>query len=207
MKTLVLGGTRFVGRALVENLITKGFELTLFTRGKNPLPKNVLHIEGDRNTDAINKLKGMKFDVIIDSSGRNLDQTKAILDITGPPLHRFLYVSSAGIYKDCFTWPLNEGDEIDQYSRHIGKAHTEEWLRLSKIPFTSFRPTYIYGPGNYNPIEKWFFDRIVHKNLACQKMHLLQVNSILLFDSTNLFALMPGELHPVKSWSRVYHNE
>ncbi|HCA60481.1 MAG TPA: 3-beta hydroxysteroid dehydrogenase, partial [Synechococcales bacterium UBA8647] len=30
------------------------------------------------------------------------------------------------------------------------------------IPFTSFRPTYIYGPGNYNPVENWFFDRIVH---------------------------------------------
>ena len=30
------------------------------------------------------------------------------------------------------------------------------------IPFTSFRPTYIYGPGNYNPIERWFFDRILH---------------------------------------------
>ncbi len=162
MKTLVLGGSRFVGKALVEKLIKKGFELTLFTRGKNPLPKNVLHIEGDRNTDAINKLKGMKFDVIIDSSGRNLDQTKKIIDITGPPLYRFLYVSSAGIYKDCFTWPLKEGDEIDQYSRHIGKAHTEEWLRLSKIPFTSFRPTYIYGPGNYNPIEEWFFDRITN---------------------------------------------
>ena len=29
-----------------------------------------------------------------------------------------------------------------------------------KIPFTSFRPTYIYGPGNYNKIENWFFERL-----------------------------------------------
>ena len=50
--------------------------------------------------------------------------------------------------------------------RHIdcsaGKADTEAWLHKEGIPFTSFRPTYIYGPGNYNPVERWFFDRIVH---------------------------------------------
>ncbi len=157
-----MGGTRFVGRALVKKLIKKGYDLTVFTRGKNPVPKNVLHIEGDRDSDELNKLKGMKFDVIIDSSGRTLNQTKNVIDITGPPLHRFLYVSSAGIYKDCFSLPLDEGSKIDESSRHIGKAHTEEWLKQSGIPFTIFRPTYIYGPGNYNPIEEWFFDRIVH---------------------------------------------
>ena len=36
------------------------------------------------------------------------------------------------------------------------------WLKDENIPFTSFRPTYIYGPGNYNPIERWFFDRILN---------------------------------------------
>ena len=35
-------------------------------------------------------------------------------------------------------------------------------MRSEGIPFTSFRPTYIYGPGNYNPVERWFFDRITH---------------------------------------------
>ncbi|MGA0022686.1 MAG: NAD-dependent epimerase/dehydratase family protein, partial [Vulcanococcus sp.] len=39
---------------------------------------------------------------------------------------------------------------------------TEAWLTAEKIPFTSFRPTYIVGAGNYNPVESWFFDRIVH---------------------------------------------
>ena len=82
-----MGGTRFVGRTLVRKLIKKGYDLTVFTRGNNPVPKNVLHLEGDRDSDDLNKLKGMKFDVIIDSSGRNLEQTKNVIDITGPPLH------------------------------------------------------------------------------------------------------------------------
>ncbi len=71
-------------------------------------------------------------------------------------------MSSAGIYASSHQWPLTEESPIDPSSRHIGKVETENWLRQEGIPFTSFRPTYIYGPGNYNPIESWFFDRIVH---------------------------------------------
>ncbi|MEB3322810.1 MAG: NAD-dependent epimerase/dehydratase family protein, partial [Synechococcaceae cyanobacterium] len=76
--------------------------------------------------------------------------------------HRFVYVSSAGVYADSELWPLDEDSPTDPASRHAGKAETEAWLRSEGIPFTSFRPTYIYGPGNYNPVESWFFDRIVH---------------------------------------------
>ena len=38
MKILVMGGTRFVGRPLVARLQDQGHALTLFTRGKNPVP-------------------------------------------------------------------------------------------------------------------------------------------------------------------------
>ena len=49
----------------------------------------------------------------------------------------------------------------------VGKFETENWLIDQKIPFTSFRPTYIYGPGNYNKIENWFFERLFHlKSIA-----------------------------------------
>jgi nucleoside-diphosphate-sugar epimerase len=30
------------------------------------------------------------------------------------------------------------------------------------MPFTSIRPTYIYGPQNYNPLEEYFFDRVAN---------------------------------------------
>ena len=78
------------------------------------------------------------------------------------PSHRFVYVSSAGVYAGSELWPLDETAATDPNSRHAGKADTEAWLRSEGIPFTSFRPTYIYGPGNYNPVERWFFDRITH---------------------------------------------
>jgi hypothetical protein len=43
------------------------------------------------------------------------------------------------------------------------------------MPFTSIRPTYIYGPLNYNPLEEWFFERLdqVH---CCYLYHIISVH-------------------------------
>ncbi|WP_236074567.1 NAD-dependent epimerase/dehydratase family protein [Prochlorococcus marinus] len=163
MKILIMGGTRFVGKPLVTRLQAQGHALTLFTRGRHSLPDGVEHLSGDRTTpEGLSRLQGRSFDVIVDSSGRKLEDSQRVVACTGEPKHRFLYVSSAGVYADSEEWPLNEESATDPNSRHAGKAQTESWLLQQGIPFTSFRPTYIYGPGNYNPIERWFFDRIVH---------------------------------------------
>ena len=158
-----MGGTRFVGKPLVAELLAQGHALTLFTRGRHPVPAGVEHLCGDRNTaEGLAALEGRRFDVIVDSSGRTLDDSRAVVERTGAPAHRFVYVSSAGVYADSELWPLHEDSPTDPQSRHSGKLDTEAWLSAEKIPFTSFRPTYIVGAGNYNPVESWFFDRIVH---------------------------------------------
>jgi nucleoside-diphosphate-sugar epimerase len=163
MNILVMGGTRFVGKPLVERLQQAGHALTLFTRGNKPAPAGVEHLVGDRSTaEGLELLRGRRFDVIVDSSGRTMADTSAVIERTGAPSHRLVYVSSAGVYADSELWPLTEESPTDPQSRHAGKLDTEAWLREQGIAFTSFRPTYIVGPGNYNPVESWFFDRIVH---------------------------------------------
>ena len=158
-----MGGTRFVGKPLVSRLLQQGHQLTLFTRGRQPLPAGVESCVGDRQDDtALEQLRGRRFEVVIDSSGRTLADSQKVIERTGAPSHRFLYVSSAGVYAGSESWPLDEQSPLDPQSRHAGKAETEAWLMREGIPFTSFRPTYIVGPGNYNPVERWFFDRIVH---------------------------------------------
>ncbi|MEB3184098.1 MAG: NAD-dependent epimerase/dehydratase family protein [Cyanobacteriota bacterium] len=162
MNILVMGGTRFVGKPLVASLQAAGHALTLFTRGRNPVPAGVEALVGDRTTDeGLEALRGRSFDVIVDSSGRTLADTRSLLERTGAPGHRLVYVSSAGVYADSELWPLTEESPTDPQSRHAGKLDTEAWLSEQGIAFTSFRPTYIVGPGNYNPVESWFFDRIV----------------------------------------------
>jgi nucleoside-diphosphate-sugar epimerase len=163
MRILVMGGTRFVGRPLVASLVEAGHEVSVFTRGRQPVPAGVEHLKGDRTQETdLSQLSGRDFDVIVDSSGRTLTDTRSVLTFTGAPRHRLVYVSSAGVYADSELWPLDEDAPLDPASRHAGKAETEAWLLAEGIPFTSFRPTYIIGPGNYNPIERWFFDRLTH---------------------------------------------
>ena len=163
MRILVMGGTRFVGKPLVAHFLAAGHQITLFTRGNNPVPSGVEHLVGDRaNVDDLAALADRSFDVIVDSSGRSLADTRRVVQRTGPPTCRLVYVSSAGVYADTPMWPLDEDSPLDPVSRHAGKGETEAWLRAEGIPFTSFRPTYIYGPGNYNPVENWFFERIIH---------------------------------------------
>tara|TARA_Y100001968_G_scaffold59441_2_gene50472 strand:+ start:1594 stop:2493 length:900 start_codon:yes stop_codon:yes gene_type:complete len=159
-----MGGTRFIGRPLVQILSEQNHELTLFTRGYNEVPKEVDHILGDRkNLEDLKSLSKRKFDLIIDTSGRTLADTESLIRQTGVPNVRYIYISSAGVYKKSNILPVDEKYFIDEQSRHIGKAFTERWLTDNGIPYTSFRPTYIYGPGNYNPIERWFFDRIIYR--------------------------------------------
>jgi len=162
MKILVMGGTRFVGKSLVQKLILQNHDIDIFTRGNNPNPKGSNLIKGDRNNlEDILKLKNKKYDIVFDISGRELSQTKILIENINENFDRYVYVSSAGVYQDNQELPINETDPIAEDSRHIGKYESEKWLIDNKIPFTSFRPTYIYGPGNYNKIENWFFERIV----------------------------------------------
>src|SRR5262245_66596704 len=70
MKLLVLGGTRFLGRAVVDVALADGHEVTLFNRGQtNPdLYRTVEQLHGDR-TDDLSLLRGGHWDAVVDTSG------------------------------------------------------------------------------------------------------------------------------------------
>lgn len=159
-----MGGTRFIGVYLTKILVEKGHEVVLFNRGKKPAPiEGIQQIHGDR-TDASQikeKLSSEKFDAIFDNNGRELSDTQPLADIFKGKVKHFVYMSSAGVYLKTDQLPHIEGDAIDPKSRHKGKHETEAYLIEQGLPFTSIRPTYIYGPQNYNDVEAWFFDRIV----------------------------------------------
>jgi nucleoside-diphosphate-sugar epimerase len=164
MRILIMGGTRFIGVYLTKALIEQGHEVVLFNRGNHPAPiAGVAQIKGDRTqaTQLKEKLTGESFDVIFDNNGRELSDTQPLVEIFKDKIQHFVYVSSAGVYLKSDQMPHREGDAIDPNSRHKGKHQTEAYLAESGIPWTSIRPTYIYGPQNYNDLEAWFFDRIV----------------------------------------------
>ena len=184
MRILIMGGTRFIGVYLTKTLVAAGHEVVLFNRGNNPTPvEGITQIQGDRKDPAQikEKLAGESFDVVFDNNGRELSHTQPLVETIGDKLKHFVYVSSAGVYLKSSQMPHREGDAVDPNSRHKGKHHTEAYLAESGIPWTSIRPTYIYGPQNYNDLEAWFFDRLTRNRpipIPGNGLHITQFGHI-----------------------------
>jgi 2'-hydroxyisoflavone reductase len=100
VKLLLLGGPRFLGRALAEAALGRAHELTFFNRGRtNPeLYPDVERIVGDRNTD-LGLLAGRHFDAVLDTCGYlpgSVRASAAALASSG----RYCFVSSVSVYAD-----------------------------------------------------------------------------------------------------------
>jgi nucleoside-diphosphate-sugar epimerase len=184
MRILIMGGTRFIGVYLTQMLVKQGHEVVLFNRGNRPLPiEGVGQITGDRTdaTQVKEKLSQEKFDVIFDNNGRELTDTQPLAEIFQGRVQHFVYMSSAGVYLKSDQMPHLEFDTVDPKSRHKGKQDTEAYLTQTELPFTSIRPTYIYGPHNYNELESWFFDRVVRDRpipIPGNGMHITQLGHV-----------------------------
>lgn len=184
MRILIMGGTRFIGVYLTQLLVEQGHEVVLFNRGNRPAPvEGVQQITGDRTDEAQlkEKLSEEHFDAIFDNNGRELSDTQPLASIFKDRVQHFVYMSSAGVYLPSDQLPHMESDPVDPKSRHRGKHETEAYLTQLGLPFTSIRPTYIYGPQNYNELEAWFFDRIVRDRpipIPGNGLHITQMGHV-----------------------------
>ncbi|PWU70000.1 SDR family oxidoreductase [Gracilibacillus dipsosauri] len=100
MKILILGGTRFLGKALVEEALKRGHEITLFNRGnhKEAFPE-VEQLIGNRDSD-VSVLKKRKWDIVMDTCGFAPHQIKNIASVLGDSIKHYTYISSISAYKD-----------------------------------------------------------------------------------------------------------
>ncbi|MER7752039.1 NAD-dependent epimerase/dehydratase family protein [Kitasatospora sp. NPDC097643] len=101
MRILILGGTSFVGRAIADDALRSGAELTLFTRGRtNPdLFPAAVRLTGDRDTGDYTALRGGSWDAVVDVSGyrpRHVDQA---MDALGDRVGRYLFISAVAVYR------------------------------------------------------------------------------------------------------------
>ncbi|MDY6806032.1 MAG: NAD-dependent epimerase/dehydratase family protein [Cyanobacteriota bacterium] len=206
MRILIMGGTRFIGVYLTKILAERGHEVVLFNRGNKPAPvEGITQIHGDRSDAAQlkDKLSAENFDAIFDNNGRKLSDTKPLAEIFQDRVQHFVYMSSAGVYLKSDLLPHLEGDAVDPKSRHHGKYETETELEKLGLPWTSIRPTYIYGPLNYNDLEAWFFDRIVRDRpipIPGNGMHITQLGHV-----KDLAMAMAAVLGNSKAIGQVYN--
>lgn len=101
MKLLIIGGTVFLGRHIVEYALKEGHEVTLFNRGQhNPeLFPHVEKIQGDRKTD-INLLAGRRWDGVIDTCGYLPGDVAKSVEVLKDSVSRYVFISSINAYKD-----------------------------------------------------------------------------------------------------------
>ena len=106
MRILILGGTVFLGRAIVEAAVAAGHELTLFNRGRtNPeLFPEVEKLRGDRDGD-LDALRGRSWDAVVDVAGYLPRVVRQSVEAVEAPY--YLFVSTRSVYAD----PSDSPDE------------------------------------------------------------------------------------------------
>ena len=119
MKILIIGGTKFLGRHLVDAARAAGHEVTLFNRGKtNPaLFPEIETITGDREQD-MDKLSGGEWDAVIDVAGYLPRIVRLSAEALKDSVRRYVFISSISVYAD------NRKIGIDE-SYPVGKLQDE----------------------------------------------------------------------------------
>jgi len=115
MRILIIGGTRFLGRHLVEAALARGHEVTLFNRGKSN-PGLFPHLEtilGDREKD-VNKLAqaGRIWDAVIDVAGYVPRLVRLSAEVLKENVSRYVFISSISVYENFRKVGIDESDPV-----------------------------------------------------------------------------------------------
>jgi 2'-hydroxyisoflavone reductase len=165
MRLLVLGGTKFLGRATVDAALARGHEVTLFNRGQtNPgLYPNAEKITGDRTED-LSALDGREWDAVLDMATFLPRVVRLSVDALQGRIGRYVYVSSISAYADQSVPPVEgapvaeledpDSESIEDYGalkatceRIVEDAYGERALII--------RPGLIVGP--HDPTDRFTY--------------------------------------------------
>lgn len=178
-KVLILGGTQFIGRCLVEKLLHLDvYDITLFNRQKtevNLFPR-IKKIKGDRETDDIRQIKKEKWDFVIDFSGYFPNYLENTLTYLNNSLLKYIFISTCSVYdNNKYPWSIKDehtktkkcsrlqrtDKSIDTYSNR--KAECERIIIDSGIDYLIFRPSVVYGKYDYTDRFYYWLYQVKHK--------------------------------------------
>lgn len=181
---LVLGGTQFVGRHLVQALLDADWEVALFSRGRtNPdLFPQARRLIGDRQSD-VSALTGGRWDVVFDVSAYHPDDVERVADVIWTGCGHYVLVSSVSAYADVSEPGVTEdaplagidGPVPAEYSPALYgplKALCEK-VAADRFPTTTMiRPTVVDGPFDTTERFTSWIDR-----LAAPGQHLVPADT------------------------------
>lgn len=132
MRLLVLGGTAFLGRALVELALARGDDVTLFNRGQTApeLFPHARHLVGDRDGD-LGALAGGRWDGVVDTSGYVPRVVGASVEAVAANVEHYVFVSSISVYAS-FADPIREESRVAELP-DPGSEDAEEHYGALKV--------------------------------------------------------------------------
>jgi len=168
MKILIIGGTRFLGRHLVNSARVRGHQVTLFNRGiTNPnLFLQVKKIQGDREKD-LERLIGQNWDAVIDTCGYFPRIVRMAAEALKDKTESYVFISSISVYADFSKIGINESDPLgkiedetieDRTGAAYGplKALCEQAVQdVFGIDSLIIRPGLIVGP--HDPTDRFTY--------------------------------------------------
>ena len=113
MKILIIGGTRFLGRHLVNMAQARGHKVTLFNRGKTN-PDLFPHVEtmiGDREAN-LDQLSKRQWDAVIDTCGYAPRTVKRSAEALKYSVSQYVFISSISVYADFTRVGIDENDLV-----------------------------------------------------------------------------------------------
>ncbi|HZI10527.1 MAG TPA: NAD-dependent epimerase/dehydratase family protein [Myxococcus sp.] len=164
-RILILGGTGFLGPAVVQAAQARGHSLTLFNRGRTrpELFPNVEKLRGDRDPtrgEGLKALQGRKWDAVVDTSGYYPRIVRASAELLAPQVKQYLFISSVSAYASDKTPHEDErgptatladptvesmGKEFEFYGG-LKRACEEACEKALPGRVANIRPGYIVGP-------------------------------------------------------------
>lgn len=148
MNVLVVGGTGFLGGAVVNAAIAAGHAVTIFTRGQTTNTQSTAEIAvltGDRHRD-LSGIKGRVFDLVVDTCAFAPDAVSSLLDALSPAIGRYALVSSSSAYADFSTPGISEDTPL-------GSATLEQLELARSLPPEKRSSAASYGMA-YGPLKR-----------------------------------------------------
>jgi 2'-hydroxyisoflavone reductase len=127
VRLLLLGGPKFLGRAVIDAALERGHEVTLFNRGSTNagLYPDLERITGDRD-GGLDGLRGRDWDAVVDTSGYLPRVVGAGAELLSGAVGHYVFVSSVSVYAS-FADVVDEGSPVAQLSEpgseDIGKDY------------------------------------------------------------------------------------
>ncbi len=130
MKVLVLGGTLFVGRHVVEAALDHGHEVTVFHRGRTSpeLYSEVEHLHGDRDANDLESLRNRRWDAVVDTSARIPRWVRESTELLAEAIEHYTFVSSGSVYADTSLPGTDESSPV-----HRLEDETEEEIASAEV--------------------------------------------------------------------------